>query len=385
MVSMPTSGMQLENAREIFNCVFDALGLTSPEKKHYLAEDSIAGNFRLKGLTVHIVSSEESSDDDESPVGSKFGSVALTLNDLKVLGHLTEYAGVKKRQSLLSMKDHIPKQIKFDISIGVATQIVNIALIRMLMQISETIDFVKEENRFAQKVKSLEVAGPHNMRNEICSNQRKDIAELHKGWATMFNVLQLYADNGFILNDEFLNQETSSEICKFGLSVNIFHNLVSKFMGRRFILSFFEFIILFCLLNYLISSCEIVYCLFVAVGRGDGQLLLMLGLFISVSRSKEPPHVCINLTESPSNSGNIDQEMKQTITKNVSSCTISSIIGTARLEKVRLLAYIGGMNFESEFSNLNSSYFEKVQMLHGRMENGASYRKRLYLLIRYFS
>ena len=222
MVSLPTSGMQVENAREIFKCIFDALGQRSSEKKLYLAEDCFSGKVQLKGLTVHIVSSEESSDDDESQFKNKFGkgSTALILNDLKILGYVSKSEGVKqavsKNPSMTSIGDR-PKEMKIDVSLGAAEQIVNIALIRLLMQITETIDFVKEENRFAQKVKSLEIVAFQGMRkgSSIEKYPRKDVAELHRGWATMFNVLQLYTNDKVVITNQYEIHETTSEIRKF--------------------------------------------------------------------------------------------------------------------------------------------------------------------------
>ena len=205
MVSMPTSGMQLENAREIFECIFDALGLMPSEKKPYCGEASMSGNFQLNELKVHIVSSEESSDEDEIHSRNTFGkdSTALTLKDLKVLGHAI------KSEELRQIPAHppgiavseVPKETKVDISFGDVTQIVNIALIRLIMQICETIDFVKEENRFAQKVKSLEAVAFPNTRKESFCEKRFSNDELHKGWATMFNVLQLYTNDKITADD----------------------------------------------------------------------------------------------------------------------------------------------------------------------------------------
>ena len=225
MVSMPTSGMQLENAREIFRCIFDALDLTSTDKKQYLAEDVYGGNLKLRGLTVHIVSTEESSEDEDSHAGSKFGSSSLMLQDLEVAAHSSEYSGFREngsRQPVVPAMNHVPKEIKVVVNLGAATQIVNIALIRLLMQITETIDLVKEENRFAQKVKSLEMAAFHTVPKEGGIERWKYNAEVHKGWATMFNVLQLYTEDKTILTEQLTNQETSSEIRKLARSLMIF-------------------------------------------------------------------------------------------------------------------------------------------------------------------
>ena len=206
MVSMPTSGMQLENAREIFKCIFDALGLMPSEKRPYCGEDSISGSFQLSQLKVHIVSSEESNDEDEMHSRNTFGkgSTALTLTDLKVLGYAIKSEELKQISAHapgIDLSEKIPKETKIDISFGDLTQIVNIALIRLIMQICETVDFVKEENRFAQKVKSLEAVTFSNTRKESFCEKRFSNDELHKGWDTMFNVLQLYTNDKTTADD----------------------------------------------------------------------------------------------------------------------------------------------------------------------------------------
>ena len=204
MVSMPTSGMQVENAREIFKCIFDALGLMSSEQRPYFAEDSFSCNCQLDGLTVHIVCSEESGHDDDSYIKTMFGkgSTALMFKNLKVSGHGTKSNGLRKIEPYplnLERSGIIPWESKIDISFGDVTQIVNIALIRLLMQISETIDFVKEENKFAQKVKSLEGVAFSSTRKGSSIEKCLIKDKIHQGWGVMFNVLQLYTDDKMTL------------------------------------------------------------------------------------------------------------------------------------------------------------------------------------------
>ena len=204
MVSMPTSGMQVENAREIFKCIFDALGLMSSEQRPYFSEDSFSCNCQLDGLTVHIVCSEESNHDDDSQIKTMFvkGSTALMVKNLKVSGHGTKSDGLRKTVPYplnLEPSRIIPWESKLDISFGDVTQIVNIALIRLLMQITETIDFVKEENKFAQKVKSLEAVTFPSARKGSSNEKCLIKDEMHQGWSVMFNVLQLYADDNMSL------------------------------------------------------------------------------------------------------------------------------------------------------------------------------------------
>ena len=85
------------------------------------------------------------------------------------------------------------------------------------------------------------------------------------------------------------------------------------------------------------------------------------------------------MTEMPEISSDANQERKQVTTKNSSSSTISSMIATVRFAKVRLLAYIGGMDFESEFSNLNGSYLKTVQYSQIKLENGLFNKKREFV------
>ena len=219
MVSMPTSGMQLENAREIFRCIFDALGLMSSEERQYFAEDSFSSNFQLDELAVHIVSSEESNDEDESQIRNTFGkgSTALIVKGLIIIGHAIQSDEIRQigaNRTGLQTTENIPRETKVDIRFGDITQIVNIALIRLLMQISETIDFVKEENRFAQKVKSLEAVTFPNIQKGFSTEKCIGKDELHKGWSTMFNVLQLYTDDKTTVRRQFENHDVISDTRK---------------------------------------------------------------------------------------------------------------------------------------------------------------------------
>ncbi len=42
---------------------------------------------------------------------------------------------------------------------------------------------------------------------------------------------------------------------------------------------------------------------------------------------------------------------------------IFCFVGTVRLAKIRLLAYIGGMDLETELNNLNASYLSKTDQI----------------------
>ncbi len=203
MVSFPTSGMQLENAREIFGCIFDAVGLSVTDTHKSFKEEAESGKFSLKRLTVHIVSAEDTDESQDEVPARHQGfftktPAALCLEDLKISGNLVS----SNAQNSLTSPSNIPpehlvtpRDIKLDISLGEATQVVNIALIRLLMQITETIDVIEEENRFAKKIKSLELVGSQVSRTGVSSDKStvRDFLDMPKNWRTMYHILQLYS------------------------------------------------------------------------------------------------------------------------------------------------------------------------------------------------
>ena len=93
------------------------------------------------------------------------------------------------------------------------------------------------------------------------------------------------------------------------------------------------------------------------------------------------PHVYIDLTESPSNSGDTNNEGKHSSVRMSPPLTAVAITGTACLAKVRLLAYIGGMDLESEFSTLNGSYLKKILYTQRKMDKGSIKGKRKHSLL----
>lgn len=220
MVSVPTSGMQLENANEIFKCLFDAVGLKPTDARMFPKQDTYSGNFGTQNLTVHIVSSEENADESSEeiarPTNPKtmwvVGSAptALLLENLHITGHGLMISGTDHTK----LQQIMPQDVKFDLSLGRVTQVVNIAIIRLFMQISETIDVVKEENKFAQKMKSLElVSSRAGMASE--KSTLREYNENHKGWRTMHNVLQLYTNDEALLTSQKSAEESSPETRKF--------------------------------------------------------------------------------------------------------------------------------------------------------------------------
>ena len=86
------------------------------------------------------------------------------------------------------------------------------------------------------------------------------------------------------------------------------------------------------------------------------------------SVAKEAPSVCINVAEMLDNASDTNQDRIKLVGKSGQSFNVSTVIVTLRLAKVRLLAYIGGMDFQTEFSNLNGSYLNTVNCWQNRPE-----------------
>ena len=65
-------------------------------------------------------------------------------------------------------------------------------------------------------------------------------------------------------------------------------------------------------------------------------------------------------------------ERRKSANKSADSTAVSKVVLTLRLAKVRLLAYIGGMDFQTEFINLNGSYLRTVGTWQNRLEHRKS-------------
>eukprot|EP00794_Sanderia_malayensis_P007184 gene7184-7990_t len=320
MISFPTSGTQLENVNEVFGSMLNAVGLNIADNYLFCKEDSLSGNFELKTFTVHIVSAEEYEDmQDEVPTKHQIffskAPAALCLEDLRLRGHCvstnSQSSPALDPTSRNSLKDQVvPKDVKVDLSFGSATQVVNIAIIRLLMQITEAIDVIEEENRFAKKIKFLELVGSQTSRAGASADKSagRDYRDLPKNWRTMHNVLQLYTSSQSLLDKDQIN-----------------------------------------------------------VGSGSSQSPIQ-------PSARYAQDIRIDMhEESPLERRQSQPKQQNPLTK--SSSNIYCLIGTVRLAKIRFLAYIGGMDLESELSNLNISYLEKIDQLHISRDSNMANRK----------
>ena len=84
------------------------------------------------------------------------------------------------------------------------------------------------------------------------------------------------------------------------------------------------------------------------------------------------------MTEPFENTCDIHQERRTAVGATKQPFTVDTVIVTLRLSKVHLLAYISGMDFDTEFSNLNGSYLKIVNYRQTRPESRQC--KLLYIL-----
>ncbi len=83
--------------------------------------------------------------------------------------------------------------------------------------------------------------------------------------------------------------------------------------------------------------------------------------FLLASTSRTAQDVRIDVHEEFLTERRQSQVKHNPLTK--TSRNVYCLIGTVRLAKIRFLAYIGGMDLESELSNLNASYLAKTDQL----------------------
>jgi len=182
MVSVPTSGMQLAEAAEVFSALLTSIGL---KKVNYELDFLIEGSFRAVGSIDTFEVTLLTSSDAES----KKNRPMFVIDKLHILLN-----GAQK-PSIITVPHHqqrLATDVVFSVSVENIHQHVNFALVRLVLQIIETLDVIKEEEKFAAKGKSDKKERKTFDWNNMKSPLSSPGVAVPKCWSNMYNVMNLY-------------------------------------------------------------------------------------------------------------------------------------------------------------------------------------------------
>ena len=205
MVSVPTSGMQLAEAAEVFSTILTSVGLKkSNNDLEFLTQGSYRGTGSVSTLEVTVVTS--SPDHDNKKVTPIF-----VLDNLQILLNASQ-------KPTVWLSSHLEKQIDTDIvfSLNVENifQHVNFALVRLILQIIETSDVIKEEEKFAAKDKVNKKEAP-NFDWSVKSPISSPGTSVPKCWRNMYNIMNLYATKTEIVHSNSKQSGMQSRKLKY--------------------------------------------------------------------------------------------------------------------------------------------------------------------------
>ena len=206
VVSVPTSGMQLAEAAEVFAAILSTVGLkkvnTDGDEVDFLSDVTVRAVACIESVEVTLLTSTSHDDDStttDSPTKQSQKSSTLPpvfqLDGLKILLNGAQKPTLNSTNPNSCDSDkRVSTDVVFSVSIERVHQHVNFALVRLILQIMETLDVIKEEEKFAAKEKPNEKQQRRNneMMLRFASPVSSPGAALPKCWRNMYNVMNLY-------------------------------------------------------------------------------------------------------------------------------------------------------------------------------------------------
>ena len=171
MVSVPTSGVQLAEATEVFSALLGVVGLINP-KDVLLVWSHSKFTCQVNKASINLVESDQTKKVEDSMATFEVCNTNFcTSSDLQ-----------KNNESS-------QRNITFTISMNDLKQHVNFPLVRLILQISETFNVVLEQKKFAKKF----IQQPNKVLifTELSAEQQHQPHTL-KSWRNMYNVINLY-------------------------------------------------------------------------------------------------------------------------------------------------------------------------------------------------
>ena len=206
MVSVPISGMQLAEAADIFSSILSVIGMGKRNNVIVAKEKRRKGNFDLDVMEISLITAEE----NEEKVLKEKSTPSFSLEKLKVFALSKEKPLISNR-FVANEAEVATNDINFSVSMNQIHLHFNFPLIRLILQISETLAVVKEAKVFAQKVNNDTFSKEKHFDWEKVTAELSD-SNLHipKSWRNMYNVMNLYTT----VPDETVSPKVGSPPCK---------------------------------------------------------------------------------------------------------------------------------------------------------------------------
>ena len=204
MVSVPTSGMQLADAAEVFSPLLDILNIKFPKNK--LGNNlTFNKNIKVGDFTMNVIATE--TDESLKKSQTKVTIPALSLENFTSVIQMN----MMNEQGL---KPEKPTQEVILQSYLHETHFhINFALVRLILQTHETFKVVREQKQYAEK-SSRSRNATHPFQWEYLYTALSDPAvDIPKCWRNMYNVMTLYELLPKPKSD--LPQEMGSPSCKY--------------------------------------------------------------------------------------------------------------------------------------------------------------------------
>lgn len=187
MVSVPTSGMQLADATDVFGAILASIGLQDIDADvKFLTQFLIQGTACIESIDVALQTSDEPENRTKSNQKGKpkdYNEPSFSLNRLSVFVNAKEQPSIHGDQKMVST------DVISSINVEGVHQKVDFALVRLILQARETLEVIKEEDKFATKSKD-DKTNRFEWANKSPMSSPENIRS--KSWKNMYNVMTLY-------------------------------------------------------------------------------------------------------------------------------------------------------------------------------------------------
>lgn len=206
MVSLPTSGMQLADAADVFSAILASIGLQEMDVDiKFLTKTLIqaTGCVESIDITLHTSGNHPTKTSQSNKSKKDHSEPSFTLDRLSVLLNGTEKPSIVNDQKMVST------DVLFSVNVEDVHQKVNFALVRLILQVHETLEVIKEEDKFATKSKDDKTNRFEWNINKIPMSSPEIIRS--KSWKNMYNVMTLYTMDSEISSKSKQSVLTSRE------------------------------------------------------------------------------------------------------------------------------------------------------------------------------
>lgn len=204
MVSVPTSGMQLADAAEVFSPLLDILKIKFP--KNELGNNlTFNKNIKVGDFTVNVIATETNKNLRKSQTKVTIPALSLKNFTSIIQMNMIDEQGLKPEKPT--------REVILQSYLHEAHFHINFALVRLILQTHETFKVVREQKQYAEK-SSLSHNPTHPFQWEYLYTALSDPAvDIPKCWRNMYNVMTLYELLPKSKSD--LPQELGSPSCKY--------------------------------------------------------------------------------------------------------------------------------------------------------------------------